>query len=93
MQLIDEAGDEITGMLFQKALPNQPNAQHPRPLTKGKTYIFQNGEITKDAEGVLSLSVSLNNIIELHRFLPSFVPTKMMRLGDLQKQESSDYYI
>lgn len=80
-------------MLFQKAPPNQPNAQPSMPLTKGKTYIFQNGEISKDAEGVLSLSVSLSNIIEQHLFLPSFVPSKMMRLGDLQKQESSDYYI
>lgn len=90
LHLIDEQGDEVICMLFQKTPPAQ--GQRGR-LVKGKTYIFQDGEVSKDEEGALGLSVPLSGVLEQHRFLPSFVPGKMSRLGEVQKQESSGYYM
>jgi len=77
-------------MSFQKAPPNHPAKIK---LTKGKAYIFQEGEVTKEEDGTLGLSVPVTGVIDYNKFMPSFVPSKMLRLGDMGRQESSDYYM
>jgi hypothetical protein len=90
LHLIDEIGDEITCMIFQKTPPNDPDN---KKLSKGKTYIFQDGEVSKDEDGALSITVPVTGIIDYNRFMASFVPAKMLRLGDMGRQCSSDYYM
>lgn len=86
--LIDEAGDEIICMLYEKTQgislayveknKNQPN------FVKGRSYVFENGEVKSD-EGGLSLIVQWSGVTEIQRFMPSFVPGKMHRLGQIAK--------
>lgn len=64
-------------------------------MVKGRSYIFQNGEVSKDEEGggELNISLPLTNITEQLKFLHSFVPTRMLRLIDIEKREGSHYYM
>jgi hypothetical protein len=77
-------------MIYQKTPPAKDSPY--TKLVKGKSYIFENGEVSKE-EDALSISVPPTGIIEQHRFLPSFVPGKMQRLGDVQKRENSNYFM
>jgi hypothetical protein len=79
--LIDETGDEIVCMLFEK--PQEKTAKK-QVFVKGKCYIFENGEVKSDEDG-LSLTVQWSGVTELQRFMPSFVPGKMCRLGQIAK--------
>lgn len=53
-------------------------------FVKGRSYVFENGEVKSD-EGGLSLTVQWSGVTEIQRFMPSFVPGKMHRLGQIAK--------
>ena len=82
--LIDETGDEIVCMLYEKP---QEKLSKKQAFVKGKCYVFENGEVRSD-EGGLSLTVQWSGVTELQRFLPSFAPGKMLRLGQVAQEAS-----
>ena len=80
MMIVDEKGDEILCMLFDKS---DPDCSEKPPLLKGRVYYFENGDVEKDQNDFLFVSMPWTNIRQTKSMLPSFHPSKMMRVGEL----------
>jgi hypothetical protein len=50
-------------------------------LSRAKTYSFENGDISKDDFGNLSIFMPWSGIIEVKKLMWGFHPKKMNKLG------------
>lgn len=53
-------------------------------LLRGRTYSFENGEVSRDDYKNLSIFMPWSGIVELKKFTWGFHPKKMNKLGEIE---------
>jgi len=53
-------------------------------LLRGRTYSFENGEVSRDDYKNLSIFMPWSGIVELKKFTWGFHPKKMNKLGEVE---------